>query len=131
MRSSLRSPRLIGHNSLLCLSQMTRSSINGTLRYVTRRKARRYYASIADQGYAPNVGDKFYGFTLRRTKDVPEFRLKAYHLQHDQTSAEYIHIAKEDPNNAFSIGFKTNPPDRTGLPHILEHTTLCGSEKYV
>ena len=63
-------------------------------------------------------------------KEVPELKLTAFHLQHQNTGAEYIHIARDDKNNVFSIGFKTNPPDDTGVPHILEHTTLCGSEKY-
>ena len=39
-------------------------------------------------------------------------------------------MARDDTNNVFSIGFKTNPPDNTGVPHILEHTTLCGSKRY-
>jgi Zn-dependent M16 (insulinase) family peptidase len=38
-------------------------------------------------------------------------------------------VARDDENNVFSIGFKTNPPDATGVPHILEHVTLCSSEK--
>jgi presequence protease len=76
-------------------------------------------------------GDKLHGFTLLRTKHVPELELTALHLQHDQTGADYLHIAREDSNNVFSIGFKTNPPDDTGVPHILEHTTLCGSQKCV
>ena len=61
---------------------------------------------------------------------MPELQLTAFHLEHQNTGAEYIHIARNDKNNVFSIGFKTNPPDDTGVPHILEHTTLCGSEKY-
>ena len=75
-------------------------------------------------------GQNHHGFTLMRIKDVPELQLTAYHLQHDKTGAEYLHVARDDTNNVFSIGFKTNPPDDTGVPHILEHTTLCGSEKY-
>lgn len=78
----------------------------------------------------PKVGDKLHGFTLVRSKHVPELELTALHLQHDKTGADYLHIAREDSNNVFSIGFKTNPPDDTGIPHILEHTTLCGSAKY-
>lgn len=62
---------------------------------------------------------------------MPELELTALHLQHDKTGAEYLHVARDDANNVFSIGFKTNPPDDTGVPHILEHTTLCGSEKFV
>lgn len=77
----------------------------------------------------PKTGEKLHGFTLLRSKHVPELKLTALHLQHDRTGADYLHIARDDSNNVFSVGFKTNPPDDTGIPHILEHTTLCGSEK--
>ncbi|KAL9085670.1 MAG: hypothetical protein Q9159_004547 [Coniocarpon cinnabarinum] len=75
-------------------------------------------------------GAQVHGFTLKQVKKVPELELTALQFQHDKTGGEYLHLAKEDPNNVFSIGFKTNPPDRTGVPHILEHNTLCGSVKY-
>jgi hypothetical protein len=79
---------------------------------------------------APSDGRrKLHGFTLLRTKHVPELELTALYLRHDRTGAEHLHIARDDSNNVFSINFKTNPPDDTGVPHILEHTTLCGSEK--
>ncbi|KAK6511384.1 Mitochondrial presequence protease [Arthrobotrys musiformis] len=78
----------------------------------------------------PEPGLKLKGFTLQRTKHVPELELSALQFKHDKTGAEYLHVAREDSNNVFAIGFKTNPPDATGLPHILEHTTLCGSKKY-
>ena len=80
-----------------------------------------------DKSFRP--GQNYHGFTLDRVKDVPELQLRAFHLQHDKTGAEYLHVARDDKNNVFSVGFKTNPPDDTGIPHILEHTTLCGSEK--
>lgn len=91
------------------------------------RVQRRGYAAIAES-FQP--GDKLHGFTLRRVKHIPELELTALHLQHDKTGAEHLHIAREDKNNVFAIGFKTNPPDHTGVPHILEHLVLCGSEKY-
>lgn len=91
--------------------------------------SRRGYAAVTDVSNFPNVGEQLHGFTLKRVKQVPELELTALHLQHDKTGAEYLHIAREDANNVFSIGFKTNPPDATGVPHILEHTTLCGSER--
>lgn len=78
----------------------------------------------------PKPGDQLHGFTLRRSKHVPELKLTALQFEHDKTGADYLHIARDDSNNVFSIGFKTNPPDATGVPHILEHTTLCGSDKY-
>lgn len=86
--------------------------------------------SVTELSRFPKPGDKLHGFTLVRSKHVPELELTALHLQHDKTGADYLHIARDDSNNVFSIGFKTNPPDDTGVPHILEHTTLCGSNKY-
>lgn len=91
---------------------------------------RRAYATT-NIGHRLEVGNHLHGFTLKRTKQVPELELTAFHLEHDKTGADYLHIARDDKNNVFSIGFKTNPPDDTGVPHILEHTTLCGSQKLV
>ncbi|KAK9479896.1 peptidase M16C associated-domain-containing protein [Lipomyces japonicus] len=89
----------------------------------------RPFATLAEEGqYAP--GTKLHGYTVKDIKKIPEFEMLAVHLQHDKTNAEHLHIAKDDKNNVFSIAFKTNPPDASGVPHILEHTTLCGSEKY-
>ncbi|KAI1800992.1 Metalloenzyme, LuxS/M16 peptidase-like protein [Daldinia bambusicola] len=86
--------------------------------------------AVTELSQYPKPGEKLHGFTLLRTKHVPELELTALHLRHDKTGADYLHIARDDSNNVFSIGFKTNPPDDTGVPHILEHTTLCGSQKY-
>ena len=94
-----------------------------------QRLRRRDYASVTDLTNYPRPGEQLHGFTLKRSKHVPELQLTALHLQHDRTGADYVHIARDDKNNVFSIGFKTNPPDDTGVPHILEHTTLCGSKK--
>ncbi|KAK4191649.1 putative mitochondrial presequence protease [Podospora australis] len=96
------------------------------LRNTTKRSAK----AVTELAQLPKIGEKLHGFTLLRTKHVPELELTALHLRHDKTGAEHLHIARDDSNNVFSIGFKTNPPDDTGIPHILEHTTLCGSEKY-
>ncbi|POS85931.1 hypothetical protein EPUL_001862 [Erysiphe pulchra] len=86
--------------------------------------------AVTELSLYPKPSDKVYGFTFLRSKHIPELELTALHLIHDKTGAEYIHIARDDHNNVFSIGFKTNPTDDTGVPHILEHTTLCGSKKY-
>ncbi|KAM0183964.1 hypothetical protein ACHAPF_000409 [Botrytis cinerea] len=85
---------------------------------------------VTELAQYPKPGEKLHGFTLLRSKHVQELELTALHLKHDKTGADYLHVAREDKNNVFSIGFKTNPPDDTGVPHILEHTTLCGSKKY-
>ncbi|KAJ4300914.1 Mitochondrial presequence protease [Kalmusia sp. IMI 367209] len=107
----------------------THRSLNSSYAPPTPR-FRRAYAAVTDPSSFPQVGEQLHGFTLKRIKQVPELELTALELQHDKTGAEYLHIARDDANNVFSIGFKTNPPDDTGVPHILEHTTLCGSEKY-
>ncbi|KAK4645568.1 Mitochondrial presequence protease [Podospora bellae-mahoneyi] len=95
-----------------------------------RNTVKRSAKAATELSQLPKIGEKVHGFTLLRTKHVPELELTALHLRHDKTGAEHLHIARDDSNNVFSIGFKTNPPDDTGVPHILEHTTLCGSEKY-
>lgn len=90
------------------------------------RSSKRTYATLTELS---KPGDQLHGFTLKRAQHVPELQLTALQLQHDKTGAEYLHVARDDKNNVFSISFKTNPPNDTGVPHILEHTTLCGSEK--
>ncbi|KAL2858900.1 Metalloenzyme, LuxS/M16 peptidase-like protein [Aspergillus pseudodeflectus] len=90
----------------------------------------RKLASVSSLKTLPEVGHQLHGFTVQEKKDVPELNMTAVRLRHDKTHADYLHIARDDKNNVFGIGFKTNPPDATGVPHILEHTTLCGSEKY-
>ncbi|KAE8154837.1 Metalloenzyme, LuxS/M16 peptidase-like protein [Aspergillus avenaceus] len=91
---------------------------------------RRTASTVTNLESYPSVGEKLHGFTVHEKKHVPELHLTAIRLKHDKTDADYLHIAREDQNNVFGVGFKTNPPDATGVPHILEHTTLCGSEKY-
>ena len=101
---------------------LARPSLNGL---------RRGYATVTDLESPPKPGEKLHGFTVQTVKHVPELHLAAIRLQHDTTGADYLHLARDDTNNVFSIGFKTNPPDDTGVPHILEHTTLCGSKRYI
>lgn len=112
------------------IPEWTSRRLQQSLRYSSLvRQPWRGYATAPDLAAFPKVGESLHGFTVKRVKQVPELELTALQLQHDKTGAEYLHIARDDANNVFSIGFKTNPPDDTGVPHILEHTTLCGSEK--
>ncbi|XP_051007403.1 presequence protease, mitochondrial isoform X1 [Acomys russatus] len=76
------------------------------------------------------VGEKIHGFTVNQVTPVPELFLTAVKLSHDSTGARYLHLAREDKNNLFSVQFRTTPMDSTGVPHVLEHTVLCGSQKY-
>uniref|UniRef100_A0A667GJX7 Presequence protease, mitochondrial n=1 Tax=Lynx canadensis TaxID=61383 RepID=A0A667GJX7_LYNCA len=72
----------------------------------------------------------FAGAAEGRVTDIPELSLTAVKLSHDSTGAKYLHLAREDTNNLFSVQFRTTPLDSTGVPHVLEHTVLCGSQKY-
>ncbi|XP_033327237.2 presequence protease, mitochondrial isoform X2 [Megalopta genalis] len=70
------------------------------------------------------------GFIVDEIANVDEIQLTAVRLTHLGSGAQYLHLARDDSNNVFSVGFRTTPMDSTGLPHILEHITLCGSERY-
>lgn len=75
-------------------------------------------------------GQVLHGFEVDEVARIDELFLTAVRLTHVSTGAQYLHLARDDSNNVFSVGFRTTPVDSTGLPHILEHTTLCGSERY-
>ncbi|KAM9091334.1 presequence protease, mitochondrial isoform 4-T4 [Megaptera novaeangliae] len=76
------------------------------------------------------VGEKIHGFTVSQVTSVPELTLTAVKLSHDGTGAQHLHLAREDRNNLFSVQFRTAPADSSGAPHVLEHTVLCGSQRY-
>uniref|UniRef100_A0A3B4AEQ8 Pitrilysin metalloproteinase 1 n=1 Tax=Periophthalmus magnuspinnatus TaxID=409849 RepID=A0A3B4AEQ8_9GOBI len=78
--------------------------------------------------YTP--GQNIHGFTIKEVVSVPDLFLTAVKLTHDQTGAHYLHAARDDSNNLFSVQFRTTPMDSTGVPHILEHTVLCGSQRF-
>ena len=70
------------------------------------------------------------GFKLMEEKDVKEINSKALIFVHVKTGAKLLKLKNNDDNKVFSIGFKTPPENSTGVAHILEHSVLCGSEKY-
>ncbi|MCR4695318.1 MAG: insulinase family protein [Pseudobutyrivibrio sp.] len=53
-----------------------------------------------------------------------------YMYEHNKTKAKIVFIKNDDDNKVFYIGFRTPPKDSTGVAHIVEHTVLCGSDKY-
>ncbi|KAF5274828.1 hypothetical protein FQR65_LT00411 [Abscondita terminalis] len=75
-------------------------------------------------------GTLVHGFRINSVEDVAVFNILALQLTHERTKAKYLHLYRNDSNNVFSINFRTTPKDSTGLPHILEHTVLCGSQLY-
>jgi len=71
-----------------------------------------------------------HGFELTRERDIPELKTKAFLYKHVKTGAELLSLKNDDENKVFGITFRTPPSDSTGVPHILEHSVLCGSRKY-
>ena len=69
-------------------------------------------------------------FTHVRSHPVPALKLDVQEYRHLRTGAEHIHIHSDNPENVFLVALRTVPHDSTGVAHILEHTALCGSEKY-
>ncbi|MCD8330119.1 MAG: insulinase family protein, partial [Lachnospiraceae bacterium] len=61
---------------------------------------------------------------------VAECNSEAWVLKHRKTGARIFVLENDDENKVFTVGFRTPPADSTGLPHILEHSVLCGSEKF-
>ncbi|MBF0413760.1 MAG: insulinase family protein [Desulfamplus sp.] len=76
------------------------------------------------------AGDEILGYKVLRVEDIEDIKSTLYQLEHTATGARHIHLASEDKENTFGVTFRTVPTDSTGVAHILEHTVLCGSEKY-
>ncbi len=70
------------------------------------------------------------GFRVRRTAHLPELDAYLYEMEHEVTGAQLVWLDRMEENKTFSIAFPTYPEDDTGVFHILEHSILCGSERY-
>ena len=69
-------------------------------------------------------------YDLIKTEKLEDINSIGLLLKHKKSGARVVIITNDDENKVFSIGFKTPPYNNTGLQHIIEHSTLCGSRKY-
>ncbi len=69
-------------------------------------------------------------FKLIRSQAIDTLHVMVEEYEHVGTGAKHLHFATNNAENVFLVGLKTVPTDSTGVAHILEHTALCGSEKY-
>jgi len=69
-------------------------------------------------------------FELIKVEMVDEYTIKCATYRHKKSGAELISAQADDDNKVFGIVFRTPVTDSTGVPHILEHSVLCGSDKY-
>lgn len=69
-------------------------------------------------------------YELIQKKQIPELNSVGFLLKHKRTGAKVALISNDDENKVFNIGFRTPPSDSTGVPHIMEHSVLCGSRDF-
>ncbi|MFP5259332.1 MAG: insulinase family protein [Acidobacteriota bacterium] len=73
---------------------------------------------------------RMHGFSVLRDETLDEYAARAILYRHDRTGAQLLSLALDDTNKVFGAAFRTPPACSTGVPHILEHSVLCGSRKY-
>ena len=69
-------------------------------------------------------------YQILNEKHVKELNSEGILLEHKKTGARVFLLSNDDENKVFCIGFRTPPSDSTGVPHIMEHSVLCGSAKF-
>jgi presequence protease len=69
-------------------------------------------------------------FELIRHQTIDALKIRVEEYRHIKTGAQHIHLAADNNENVFLVALRTVPHDSSGVAHILEHTALCGSQKY-
>lgn len=69
-------------------------------------------------------------YEILQNRKIADLNSQGYLLRHKKTGARVVLLSNDDENKVFYIGFRTPPTDSTGVAHIIEHTVLCGSDKY-
>lgn len=69
-------------------------------------------------------------YELKKQKRLEDLNAEGFLLWHKKSGARIAVIQNDDENKVFYVGFRTPPEDSTGVPHIIEHSVLCGSKKY-
>ena len=76
------------------------------------------------------IGTLIQNFRITSVRRLEELCCNLWELEHEKTGAQLVWLDRADENKTFAIAFKTIPEDATGVFHILEHSVLCGSNKY-
>ena len=69
-------------------------------------------------------------YELVKEEDLKGIKSHGMLLKHKKSGARILLIENDDDNKVFNIGFRTPPSDSTGVPHIMEHSVLCGSKNF-
>ncbi|HCD54451.1 MAG TPA: peptidase M16, partial [Halieaceae bacterium] len=78
----------------------------------------------------PGGAQSHAAFQLLRSHEIESLQLRVEQYEHTVTGAMHYHLASKNSENVFLVALRTVPTDSTGVAHILEHTALCGSERY-
>ena len=73
---------------------------------------------------------KLSAYEVKLQKDIKDLKSEGVLLKHKKSGARVVLISNDDENKVFSIGFRTPPKNSTGVPHIMEHSVLCGSKNF-
>ncbi|MCP5470025.1 MAG: insulinase family protein [Chlamydiales bacterium] len=76
------------------------------------------------------VGKELLNFTVTKSVVIDELQCTLTELVHEPSGAQVLHLGNDDEENLFNLSFSTHPSSSDGVAHILEHTVLCGSQKY-
>ena len=76
------------------------------------------------------IGDTVHGFVVEQSRHIKEIGGDLYIMRHTHSGAQLCYIDNDDRNMTYAVTFATPSKDSTGVFHILEHSVLCGSEKY-
>ncbi|MBO5940054.1 MAG: insulinase family protein, partial [Kiritimatiellae bacterium] len=80
--------------------------------------------------YAMKPNDTIHNFTVDSVIELPEVPGRLWRMTYRKNGAELAWLERDDENKTFAVAFKTVPENDTGIAHIMEHSVLCGSEKY-
>ena len=92
---------------------------------VCRAKGRK----TAERGTIMSIFD-LNSYEVIQEEDLADLKSKGYLLKHKKSGARVLLMENDDENKVFTIGFRTPPSDSTGVPHIMEHSVLCGSKNF-
>ena len=76
------------------------------------------------------IDEEIVGFRLQESNQIEDLDSEGLVFTHEKSGARLAALRNDDESKVFCITFRTPPPDETGLPHIMEHSVLCGSKGY-
>ena len=82
------------------------------------------------KGQPMKINEIIHGFILISQEEISEIQSIGSVFEHVKTGTRLVSIQNDDTNKVFYVGFRTPSKNSTGVAHILEHSVLCGSQKY-